>query len=113
MAQQGRLRPPVKLGCAREKLTSFSGTIRSYSRGSDRILLRMRTDEDTTERFVMRYRKGEDPAKWFLLRAGIFRVEDWTTIESGRGRLRRGMRATVWVCEGGVNPVVDWEPPPK
>lgn len=113
MAQEGRLRPPEKLGHPRDKLTSFTGKILSYTRGPAQIVLRMRTDEDTTERFVLRYPKGEDPSRWFLPRAEAFRPEDWKVIESERGRLRTAMRATVRVCEGGGNPVLDWEPPPK
>lgn len=107
----GRLLPPDNLPCTRDQLTSFTGKVLSYSRDSTRVALSVRTDEDTTEKFTVRYEKKDDPARWFLLWREPFKPSDWAAIEAAAGRLRSGMRATVWVCEGGANPIVDWQPP--
>jgi hypothetical protein len=106
-----RIRPPDALSCQRNDLTSFTGRVLSYSRTNNRLSLRMRTDEETIERFTLRYGSRENPTKWFLLRAEPFKAENWKLIEMRRGRLRPGMRATVWVCTGDVKPVIDWQPP--
>jgi hypothetical protein len=71
----------------------------------------MRTDEQTSEHFVLRHGQAKDPSRWFLLWGNAFGADDWKVIEEAPGRLRRNMRATVWVCEGGNNPIVDWQPP--
>ena len=107
----GRLRPPEKIPCVREKLTSFTGKVQSYSRDEAHLALTVRTDEDTTEKLTLRYEKKDDPARWFLLWSEAFQPSDWAAIEAARGRLRAGMRATAWVCEGGGNPIIDWQPP--
>jgi hypothetical protein len=70
----------------------------------------MRTDEATTESFTLRFGKTEDAAKWFLLMAEPFKQSDWALIESRRYHLRPRMRATVWVCDDGSTPIVDWRP---
>jgi hypothetical protein len=106
-----RIRPPDSLSCSRNDLTSFTGRVLSYSRTNNRLSLRMRTDEETLERFTLRYGSRENPTKWFLLRAEPFKDEDWKLIESRRGRLLKGMRATVWVCTNSAKPVIDWQPP--
>ena len=106
-----RIRPPDSIRCPRNNLTSFSGTILLYSRNTGRTEIQMRTDENTTERFVLRHPGSQDPSKWFLLRAGAFKEKDWRVIESAQGRLHANMRASVWVCDDGSNPIVDWQPP--
>ena len=70
----------------------------------------MRTDESTTESFTLRFPKTEDAAKWFLLKGEQFKQSDWKLIERGRYQLRPRMRATVWVCDDGSTPIVDWRP---
>lgn len=108
-----RLMPPESLKCADNDVTSFTGRVLAYRRAATNISLRMRTDEETTEHFTLRYAKADGPAKLFLLRAEPFKPEDWTVIESRPGKLRPGMRATVWVCNDGATPtVVDWKPRP-
>jgi len=106
-----RIRPPDGLKCPRNNLTSFTGTVLFYHRRLGRTDIRLRTDEDTTESVVVRHPGTEDPSKWFLLRAGPFKKENWGAIESARGHLHPKMRATVWVCDDGSNPIVDWQPP--
>jgi hypothetical protein len=107
---QGRLMPPESVKCDANHLTSFTGKILSYRRGPGRVSLRVRTDEETTESFTLRFKKSEDAARWFLLRGEPFKQSDWTLIERRRYQLRPHMRATVWVCDDGSNPIVDWRP---
>lgn len=107
---QGRIRPPDSIKCDHNHLTSFTGRILSYQRKPGRVSIRMRTDEATTESFTLRFRKTEDAAKWFLLMAEPFKQSDWALIERSRYRLRPNMRASVWVCDDGSNPIVDWRP---
>ena len=78
---------------------------------SDRISLSMRTDEDTFERFTLKVDKRKSAASLFLMKGEPFVEKDWAKIEAAKGKLLPRMRATVWVCEGGANPVVDWRPP--
>ena len=106
----GRLAPSSELDCPRDLLTSFMGRVLAYQRDSDRIMLRVHTDEGTVESFTLRFRKSEGPLRWLLLHGRPFRQEDWPRIESDQGRLREGMRVIVWICEGAVNPVLDWRP---
>jgi len=106
-----RLRPPDRVTCPRNNLTSFSGRVLSFYRSTGRTILRMRTDEATTERFTLKHPKSDDPSKWFLLRGEPFKQSDWALIESARNRLQPNMRAIVWVCDDGTNPIVDWRPP--
>ena len=106
-----RIRPPETLQCPRNNLTSFTGRVLFYHRNNNRISIRVRTDWDTTEQFTLRYAEGDDPAKWFLMRGEAFGPDDWQVIEARRGRLRRNIRATIWVCNDGTRPVIDWQPP--
>ena len=75
--------------------------------------IRIHTDWDTDESFTIRFAKSEGPAKRFLLGSGAFEAGDWERIESAKGQLRSGVRATVWECKTGGVPVltIDWEPP--
>lgn len=106
-----RLRPPEKLRCSRDHLTSFSGAVLVLKRNNNETFLRMRTDEDTTETFTLRHPGKRSAAEWFLLRGKLFEPSDWKRIEIRRNKLHPRMRATVWVCDDGSAPVVDWQPP--
>jgi len=112
-ARTGRLRPPDTLGCDRNKLTAFSGIVTQWSRDDSRAHLNMNTDADTKEAFEVRFEKGKPSEQWFLIGGELFRTSDWNRVEIERGRLKPGMQATVWVCEGSANPVIDWRLPPK
>jgi hypothetical protein len=107
---QGRIRPPDSIRCDPNHLTSFTGRILSYQRKPGRVWIRMRTDEATTESFTLRFPRSEDAAQWFLLMGERFKQSDWRLIERRRYRLRPNMRATVWVCDDGTTPIVDWRP---
>ncbi len=106
-----RPRIPDRVTCPRNNLTSFTGRVLSFSRTNVRTVIRMRTDEDTTETFTLHHPESDSAMKWFLLRGEPFEQSDWALIESARNRLRPKMRATVWVCDDGTNPIVDWRPP--
>lgn len=110
VARAQRLMPPESVKCDPNHLTSFTGKILSYQRRPGRVALRVRTDEETTESFTLRFRKNQDAARWFLLRGEPFKQGDWALIERRRYQLRSRMRATVWVCDDGSNPIVDWRP---
>jgi hypothetical protein len=105
-----RLRPPESLQCPRNNLTAFSGTVSSFQRKADRAVIRLDTDEKTAEQFTLYYQEGADPTPWFLLKAKPFQSDDWELIESAPNRLLPEMRAIVWVCDDGSNPVIDWRP---
>jgi hypothetical protein len=106
-----RVAPPAALTCDRNHLTSFMGRVLLYQRKPNQIVLRMRTDEATTERFTITSPKGEPLEKFLLLRGQVFTASDWNGIERAPGKLKSGMRAIVWVCDNAKNPVIDWRPP--
>jgi hypothetical protein len=105
-----RVGPPAALRCSRDHLTAFIGRVLLYRRQANRLVLRVRTDEETTENFTLRFGKNEDGSRYFLLRGAAFKAEDWKVIERRAGLLKPGMRAIVWVCDDGSTPVVDWRP---
>jgi hypothetical protein len=107
---QGRLRPPELLACPADHLTSFTGVVTAYSRGAELLRLMLTTDEGTTEEFTLRYRAGQDPARWFLYGGGPFKAARWKDIERSPGHLRVRTRATVWICDDGTQPILDWVP---
>ena len=60
-----RIRPPDKINCSRDHLTSYTGKVLSMKqqKGSTRIW--MRTDEETSEQFTLRH-ATDNPAEYFL-----------------------------------------------
>jgi hypothetical protein len=105
-----RLRPPEKIRCSRDHLTSFSGAVLTFKRNNNETFLRIRTDEDTAETFTLKHLGKESAAEWFLLRGKAFESSDWKLIEIRRNKLHPRMRATVWACDDGTTPIVDWQP---
>lgn len=108
---QGRLAAPAAPACSRDHLTSFTGVVSGYRRTPTELRLTVKTDEATTEKIVLKYQRDEDVARWFLFGRERFEEKHWREIERAPGRLKAGARATVWVCDDGSQPVVDWEPP--
>jgi len=106
-----RMRPPERIRCSRDHLTSFTGKVLSFKRNDNETFLRMRTDEETTKAFTLRHPGKGSAAEWFLLRGKVFELSNWKRIEIRRNKLHPGVRATVWVCDDGSTPVVDWQPP--
>ncbi|HEV3469493.1 MAG TPA: hypothetical protein VG148_09255 [Pyrinomonadaceae bacterium] len=108
----GRLAPPP-LSCPRDQTTSFTGRVFAYRRGAGRVSVSVRTDEETTEHFTLRYGRRGNPKRLFLLRGEAFTRRDWSLIETRPGKLRPGIRATVWACYDGDEPeaeLIDWMP---
>jgi hypothetical protein len=105
-----RLRPPERIRCSRNHLTSFTGRVLEFKRNDNQTFLRIRTDEDTTEAFTLRHPGKGSAAEWFLLRGKAFESSDWKLIEIRRNKLHPRMRATVWACDDGTTPIVDWQP---
>lgn len=89
----------------------FTGRIVSFQRATGGTAIGVHTDEATSETFVLTHPGSDDPTKWFLLRGKPFGEADWEKIRSGDEHLRPGVRARVWVCDDGSNPVIDWLPP--
>jgi hypothetical protein len=75
---QGRLRPPDNVGCERNDLTSYTGSLAEFSRSKTHVLLVIRTDADTIERVNVPNEKIGDRA------------------------LKNGDRLTAWVCKSGA-----------
>jgi hypothetical protein len=110
----GRLATPPSLRCPRDDTTSFTGRVLLYRRTPGRVLIRVRTDEETTEQFTLTHPKRGDAARLFLIDGQPFTKGDWKRIEARAGRLRPDMRATVWACYEGDQPKaerIDWRPP--
>jgi hypothetical protein len=104
-----RSAPPDIVTCERNNLTVYSGRVTSYSRTRARTALTVATDWDTTERVVIRHERGRKPSAQFLYAGRRFTPADWARIESAPGKLRAGVRASVWVCADKQNTIVDWQ----
>lgn len=109
--KSSRLRPPGRIGCSRDHLTSYTGKVAEYRRKMGQTTLRIATDWGTLEALRMIHPGSEDPSVWFLIEGITFAPSDWKRVESSPGQLRTGIRATAWVCDDGSNPVIDWLPP--
>jgi hypothetical protein len=107
----GKARPPEAADCPRDKLTAYIGRVAAYARTPKRIVIEIETDWESREKAELHYSSEQDVTRWFLFRGEPFRPEHWSQIEERPGRLRKGVRAAVWVCEDGGNPLIDWEPP--
>ncbi|HEV2860878.1 MAG TPA: hypothetical protein VGX48_07730 [Pyrinomonadaceae bacterium] len=111
--RDGRIGTPSDLRCPRDNTTAFTGRVLAYSRGRGRVFIKVRTDEQTTEQFTLHYGRG-DFKTLFRLRGEPLGSGDLAKIEVRPGRLRRGMRATVWACYKGDDlgaERIDWRPP--
>ena len=106
----GRQRPPEATGaftCDRNNLTVYTGVVTSYRRHAGETSLRIHTDENTNERVLLKHPGTDDPSARFRMNGEPFTLADWTRIESRKGVLRDGTRASAWVCEDG-QVLVDW-----
>jgi len=107
---RNRPRPPVSVDCPRDHLTAYTGRVTSWSRTTGRSTIKVHTDWETDEGATLTHAGTDDPSRWFLLRSEAFKAEDWTRIEAAKGRIRPGTRATIWACDDGRQPIVDWNP---
>jgi len=108
-----RLRPPSKVECSRDHLTSYTGKVIDYQRTMNRTNLRIATDWGTIEAISIAHPGSKDPSVWFLIEGKIFAHSDRKHVETSAGQLREGVRATAWVCDDGRNPIIDWLPPSR
>lgn len=106
-----RLAAPAEIPCSRDHLTLYNGRVLSLSRRKARTTIRIHTDYDTTEQVSLSHARTGTPLPWFRLNGAAFRQSDWPLIEAGRNRLKRGMKANIWVCDDGSNAIVDWQVP--
>ena len=105
----GRIMPPKRIACERNALTSYFGQVTAYKRGKARVWLRIATDYGTVEEVTAVDPAEKDPANLFLYQGRAFAAADWQRIESKPGVLRKGTRATAWVCgDGRTPPLIDW-----
>jgi len=111
VAGQDRLRPPDAVACDRSELRLYAGQVIAYERLERELRLTIATDWNTEERVTLRP-AGEGRIEGrMLLRGRAFAPEDWSAIEAEPGRIREGVRVAAWICEGPVEPLLDWQPP--
>ena len=60
-----RIRPPEKITCSRDHLTSYTGKVLSMKRQTGSTRIRMRTDEETSEQFTLRD-ATDNPSEYFF-----------------------------------------------
>jgi hypothetical protein len=107
--ERGRVMPPAQVRSDRNQLTSYFGDVTSYKRGKVRVWLRIATDYGTVEEVTVVDPAEKDPANLFLYQGQAFTSADWQRIERKPGVLRKGTRATAWVCrDGKTPPLIDW-----
>jgi hypothetical protein len=105
----GRIMPPAQVRCDRNQVTAYFGDVTSYKRGKVRVWLRIATDYGTVEEVTAIDPAEKDPANLFLYQGQAFTSADWQRIERKPGVLRKGTRATAWVCrDGKTPPLIDW-----
>jgi hypothetical protein len=108
-SERGRIMPPAQVRCDRSQLTSYFGDVTAYKRGKVRVWLRIATDYGTLEEVTAIDPAEKDPANLFLYQGQAFTSADWQRIERKPGVLRKGTRATAWVCrDGKTPPLIDW-----
>ena len=108
-ASAGRVMAPAQVSCDRNQLTSYFGHVVAYRRSAKQTWLRIATDYGTTEEVTVAHASAADAISHFLLRGAPFTPKDWAKIESKPGILRKGTRATAWVCgDGKTAPLIDW-----
>ena len=101
-ARGGRIMAPAQVSCDPNQLTSYFGKVTAYKRDKSSVWLRIATDYDTVEEVTA-------PVDLFLYMGRAFTAADWKRIESKPGVLRKGTRATAFVCrDGKTPPLVDW-----
>lgn len=106
----GRIRPPAGLACDINHLTSWFGVVSGYKRGLDRTWIQIDTDYDTVESTTIEHPGAPDASAHYRYRGQPFTARDFAKIESKPGTLRKGMRATAWVCDDGKTPpMIDWQ----
>ncbi len=101
--EERRLAVPSFVTC--NDVTSYAGHVMAYKRTRNKTVIRIETDENTTEDVTV----TEIPASYYVL-GNAFTNADWSRIESKRGVLRPNMRAIAWVCRSSGKTWIDWRP---
>jgi hypothetical protein len=83
-----------------------------YSRTLERVKLLISTDSNTRESVEVKLDAGAKAQDYFLINGEPFEMEDFAKIEIEPSRLKDGMRAIAWVCQGDRPAMIDWRPPP-
>jgi len=110
-ALRQRIAVPLEIPCPRNNLTLYNGEVLFLSRGKGITIIRIRTEYETTEQVTIAHAKANTPLPWFRLYGKPFGQSAWSLIESRRNHIKKGMKANIWVCNDGSNPIVDWQPP--
>jgi len=100
----GRRAVPSFVTC--NDVTSYIGEVVSYQRGRRKTVIRINTDEKTTEEVTI----PNDPIDSFFVLGAKFTKADWPRIESKHGVLRPHMRVIAWVCRSSGKAWIDWHP---
>ena len=109
----GRPTPPPAVTCAPDHLTVFRGRPVQWSRAVGQSTMTIASDSGTTEIVVLKHPDTDDGSQYFLLDTKPFKPTDWTRIEEKPGTLRRDLRVSVWACDDGRQPMIDWQVPEK
>ncbi len=99
--EEQRLSVPSFVTC--NDVTSHAGEVISYKRGRSKTVLRIATDEKTTEEVTVTQER-------YYLFGEKFTKAGWARIESKRGVLRPHTRAIAWVCRSSGQSWIDWRP---
>src|SRR5262249_34593887 len=111
--QEQRIAAPADLEWPRDNLTVFAGRVAEYARNNRLLTITSETDWQTRETRTFQYADERALLKRLRLAGKAFVADDWSQIESARGRLREGIRAKVWVCGQASKQTIvriDWEP---
>lgn len=108
---RSRLAVPDYVECDRNALTSWFGLVTEYQRTDEGIRLEMATDFDTQEQLDLKISDQDRLLSRLRIDGRPFKSGDWPLIEDVDGTLRKGVRATIWVCEESeILPIINWQP---
>ena len=107
----GEPTPPSSVTCPRDHLTVFRGRVVQWSRTSGQSTMTIASDAGTTEIVVLKHPGTDDGSQYFLIDSQPFKPADWNRIEQKPGAFRPGVRASVWACDDGRQPIIDWQTP--
>ena len=106
----GRVMLPAGLACDANHVTSWFGVVSGYRRERGRTWIRIDTDYDTVESTTIEHAGEPDASKHYRFQGRAFTAKDFARIELKPGVLRKGVRATAWVCDDGrTPPLIDWQ----
>ena len=98
-----RFRVPPFVTCDRSDVTVYPGEVIRYKRSKGKAVIRIHTDEDTTEEVTA------NAPESFFINGAKFTAADWKRIEVSKGKLRPHMRAVAWFCRTSKATFIDWQ----